>query len=152
MKSLIKGVIAAAFVGLAAPAFAGMVQAEPGVTLTEAAQAKFNADTGRDGRQAIMPTAGSAVPTRQLYASAGLSETEGRAMPLEQVFVAKINRENGRDGEQLADSSDTVASRAYGQGGDYRQLIASAHLSPAQADGMSLTEIAAAKFASENDD
>jgi hypothetical protein len=45
-----------------------------------------------------------------------------------------------------------MGTRAYGQGGDYGQLAASAGLSSAEAWGMSLTEIAAVKFASESDD
>ena len=48
MKSYINTVAAAAFVAVGAPALADtQVQASPGVTLTEAAQAKFNRDTRR---------------------------------------------------------------------------------------------------------
>jgi hypothetical protein len=45
-----------------------------------------------------------------------------------------------------------MGTRAYGQGGDYGQLAASAGLSPAEASGLSLTAIAAVKFAKESGD
>jgi hypothetical protein len=153
MKSYINTVLAAAFVVLGAPAFAEQVQASPGVTLTEAAQAKFNRDTRGDDRH-VKPIPGSSDPSRQFYASAGLTMGEGRSMSLEQVFVAKINRESRGDDQQRLATSEPVAmgSRAYGQGGDYAQLAASAGLEPAEAWGMSLSDIAAAKFANESDD
>ena len=74
-------------------------------------------------------------------------------MNLNQVFVAKINRESRGDDQQfVVDESVAMASRAYGQGGDHAQLAASAGLSAAEASGMSLTEIAAAKVAKESSD
>lgn len=152
MKSYISTVLSAALVAVAAPAFAGQIQASPGVTLTEAAQAKFNKETRGDDRH-VKPVAGTAGPTRQLYASAGLSYADGETMSLDQVFVAKINRESGGDDEQLA-ASETVSmgTRAYGDGSDYSQLASSAGIGRAAAVGMSLTEIAAAKFAKESSD
>ena len=45
-----------------------------------------------------------------------------------------------------------MASRAYGQGGDCARLAASAGLDATEASGMSLTAIAAAKFAKESSD
>ena len=122
------------------------------MTLTEAAQAKFNRDTRGDDRH-VKPVPASSEPSRQLYAAAGLTIAEGRAMNLDQVFVAKINRESRGDDQQLVvDELVAMASRAYGQGGSYAQLAASAGLSPAEAQGMSLTAIAAAKFAKESGD
>ena len=153
MKSYLNILAAAAFVAVGAPALAGtQVKAAPGVTLTESAQAKFNRDTRGDDRY-VKPIPGSSEPSPQLYAAAGLTVAEGRAMTLEQVFVAKINRESRGDEQQLVvDGSVAMASRAYGQGGDHAQLAASAGLSAAEAAGMSLTDIAAAKFANESDD
>ena len=153
MKSYINAVVAAAFVAVGAPAFAEQIQASPGVTLTEAAQAKFNRDTRGDDRH-VKPIAGTSEPSRQFYASAGLTIGEGRSMSVDQVHVAKINREADRDGQQLLVVGEPVgmATRAYGQGGDYGQLAISAGLSPAEAWGMSLAEIAAVKFAHESDD
>ena len=153
MKSYINVLAAAAFVAVGAPAFAEQIQASPGVTLTEAAQAKFNRDTRGDDRH-VKPIPGSSEPSRQFYASAGLTIGEGRSLTVDQVHVAKINREARGDDKQLLVVGEPVgmATRAYGQGGDYSQLAASAGLSPAEAWGMSLTDIAAAKFASESDD
>ena len=154
MKSYINAVAAAAFIAVGAPALADtQVQASPGVTLTEAAQAKFNRDTRGDDRH-VKPIAGTSEPSRQFYASAGLTIGEGRSMSVDQVHVAKINREARGDDKQLLVAGESVgmATRAYGQGGDYEQLAASAGLTAAEAWGMSLTEIAAVKFARESDD
>ena len=153
MKSYINAVVAAAFVAVGAPAFAEQIQASPGVTLTEAAQAKFNRDTRGDDRH-VKPIAGTSQPSRQFYASAGLTIGEGRSMTVDQVHVAKINREARGDDKQLLVAGESVgmATRAYGQGGDYDQLAASAGLTATEAWGMSLSEIAAVKFARESDD
>ena len=73
-------------------------------------------------------------------------------MSLGDVHVAKINRESRGDDMQRISGDETVTSRAYGQGSDYRQLAASAGLDDEAAAGLSLTEIAAAKFAKESSD
>jgi hypothetical protein len=154
MKSYLNIVAAAALVAIGAPALADtQVKASPGITLTEAAQIKFNRDTRGDD-QHVKPVAGTSDPSRQFYASAGLTIGEGRGMSVDQVHVAKINRESRGDDQQLLVVGESVAmaSRAYGQGGDYAQLASSAGLSPAEAWGMSLTEIAAATFAKESSD
>jgi hypothetical protein len=153
MKSYIHIVATAALLTIGAPVFAEQVKASSGVTLTEAAQAKFNRDTRGDDRH-VKPNTGSSEPSRQFYASAGLTIGEGRSMPVDQVHVAKINREARGDDHQLLVVGEpvTMGTRAYGQGGDYRQLAASAGLDAAEASGMSLTEIAAAKFAKESSD
>ena len=153
MKSYLNILAAAAFVAVGAPALAGtQVEASPGVTLTESAQAKFNRDTRGDDRH-VKPIPGSSEPSSQLYAAAGLTVAEGRAMTLDHLFVAKINRESRGDDQQLVvDELVAMASRAYGQGGDYAQLAASAGLDATEASGMSLTAIAAAKFAKESSD
>jgi hypothetical protein len=154
MKSYINALAAAALVAIAAPAFAGQIKASPGVTLTEAAQAKFNHDTGDGDDRHVKPIPGSSEPSRQFYASAGLTIGEGRSLSIDQVHVAKINREARTDEQQRLVVGEPVAmaTRAYGQGGDYAQLAASAGLTPAEAAGMSLSEIAAVKFARESDD
>ena len=154
MKSIALSFAAFALVALVAPAQADTrVIASPGVTLTEAAQAKFNRGARQDDRH-VAPTPGTSEPSRQFYASAGLTIGDGRAMTLDQVFVAKINREVGRDQQQLASGGEPVAmgTRAYGQGVDRTQLIASARIDPDEGATMSLQEIAAAKFAAESGD
>jgi hypothetical protein len=153
MKSYLNIVATAALLAVGGPAMAEQVKASPGVTLTEAAQAKFNRDTRPDDRH-VKPIAGSSEPSRQFYDSAGLTVAEGRSMTVDQVHVAKINREARGDDKQLLVVGEPVAmgTRAYGQGGDYAQLAASAGLDAAEASGMSLTEIAMAKFAKESSD
>ncbi len=131
--------LAAAAVALtaAAPVFADTTQvvAQPGVSLTEAAQAKFNRDTRTDDRQFI-------VHPGQTAAEAAIS-------PLNVAFVAKINKESRGDEQQAVKDGGqvTMASRSPVATGGNAQLIASAGLSADAAAGLSLTEIAAAKFA-----
>jgi hypothetical protein len=129
---------AAAAVALAAavPAFAGtQVVAGNGVSLTEAAQAKFNRDTRGDDRQFIVHP--------------GRTPAEARATALNAAFVAKINAESRGDEQQRAVTTSTVtmATRSPSTGAGRAQLAASAGLSAEQAAGMSLSDIAAAKFA-----
>ena len=140
------GVLAAALLA-ASPALADMIAASPGVTLTEAAQAKFNHDTWTSDRY-VKPVPGTAQPSPQLYASAGLTPEEAQGWTLEQVHVAKINRESSGGERQLAPAS---ISRGYGQGGgDYSRLASAAGLSPDEAASMSVWEIATAKLNSEH--
>jgi hypothetical protein len=132
----------------AAPAFAGsQVIATPGVSLTEAAQAKFNHDSRQDDRHYFVTPGKSAPEAKaQLAASAGLTPAEAKGMSLDEIFVAKINAESRGDEQQLAGGSGFVmSSRSIGS--DDAQLVAAAGLTPAEASGMSLSEIAAAKFA-----
>ncbi len=134
MKTYIN-TLAAAAVALAAavPAFADQVVAGNGVSLTEAAQAKFNRDTRGDDRQFIVHP--------------GRTSAEARATALNAAFVAKINAEGRGDEQQRAVTISTVtmATRSPSTGAGRAQLIASAGLSAEQAAGMSLSEIAAAK-------
>ena len=136
MKYYVNALAAAAVVlTAAAPVFAGtQVVAQPGVSLTEAAQAKFNRDTRPDDRQFIV------LP--------GQTPAEAAVSPLNVAFVAKINKESRGDEKQaVKGGSVTMASRSPVATGGNAQLIASAGLSADAAAGLSLTEIAAAKFA-----
>lgn len=77
----------------------------------------------------------------QLAAAAGVTQTEAQGMTLGELHALKINREAGRDDRV------TVSSRSYAAT-DMRahtRLIANAGLSPAEARGMSLTEVAAVR-------
>jgi hypothetical protein len=146
---------AIAFVG--APAFADQLAANAGLSpaeaaglsLTEIAQAKFNRDTrGDDRHYFVVP--GSGGDYTQLAAIAGVSP-EGKS--LNEIFVAKINRESRGDEQQAVKGGDvTMTSRSVAGGAAHAQLAAGAGISAADAAGMSLGEIAAAKFASESDD
>ena len=144
----INALAAAAIALAAAPAFAGtQVIASPGVSLTEAAQAKFNRDTRGDDRIAfVTPGKSSPEAKAQLAANAGLSAEEAQGLSLNEIFVAKINRESRGDEQQRpAGGAVTMSSRSVGVAD--AQLIAAAGLTSAEAAGMTLQEIAAAKFA-----
>jgi hypothetical protein len=137
MKNYISTFAAAAIVlAASAPAFSGtQVTAGNGVSLTEAAQAKFNRDTRGDDRQQIVHP--------------GQTPKEAQATALNIAFVAKINEESRGDEQQrvLTNSGVTMATRSMASAAASRaQLIASAGLSAEQAAGMSLSEIAGAKF------
>ena len=142
MKSCISIAAIALFIG--APVVAdSLVVASPDMSLTEAAQAKFNHDTWTSDRY-VKPIPGNARPSPQLYASAGLTPEEAQGWTLEQLHVAKINRESSRRDRQLAPAS---VSRGYGQGaGDYSHLAFAAGLGPDEAASMSVWEIANAKL------
>ena len=154
MKYLARTIAAAAVAFAAAPAFADQLAANAGLspseaqglTLTQIAQIKFNRESDTDDRQAVIIVPGHAGSYDQLAASAGLSPAEARGMTLEEIVVAKVNKETYTDDPQLVSGGDvTMASRsAYSPNA---QFAASAGLSPSEAAGMSLTEIAAAKFA-----
>jgi hypothetical protein len=137
MNYYVKALAAVAVVmTAAAPAFADTTQvvAQPGVSLTEAAQAKFNRDTRSDDRQFIVHP--------------GQTAAEAAVSPLNVAFVAKINKESRGDEKQAVKGGQvTMASRSPVVTGGNAQLIASAGLSADAAAGLSLTEIAAAKFA-----
>ena len=137
----------------AAPAFAGtQVVAGNGVTLTEAAQAKFNRDTRPDDRHPIVVPGQASGNYGQLAAVAGLTAEEAQGMSLNEIYVAKINREaRGDDKQAVKGGQVTMGTRTSPSTASNGQLIAAAGLSPAEAAGMSLTEIAAAKFAHDTD-
>ena len=149
-------IIAAAAVAFAAaPAFADQLAANAGLSpaeaqglsLTEIAQAKFNRDTREDDRHPVVVVPGSGGDYTQLAAIAGVSADKS----LNEIFVAKINREARGDEQQAVKASGVVmGSRSVNSGAGHSQLAASAGIS--DASGLSLTEIAAAKFANESDD
>jgi hypothetical protein len=142
MKYYLNALAAAAVAVSAAPAFAnsqliasaGLTPAEAqGLSLTEIAQYKFNRETGRDGQQAaeLDRVAPAVAAGRSLNAVAISSANDGLSFSDQQRNVSR--------------SGVTKASRNVGNG-DWSQLIASAGLTPAEAKGMTLNEIAIAKF------
>jgi hypothetical protein len=153
------GVVGAVALGVAAPAFADSqlaasagltADAAAGMTLTEIAQVKFNRDESGADRwiPSIPATNGSADPAR-LAASAGIAPGASRGMSLTEIAAVKFNNDTRPDDRQsvVHASSVTVASRSLADPGRaFVQLIASAGLTPAEAEGMSLTRIAAYKF------
>lgn len=145
MKS-IAFVAAVSLSALVLPANAGsQVVAGNGLTLTEAARVKFNADTRPDDRQvAVTPVTPSGDYTR-LAASFGMDGDEAEGLSLAQIFVAKINHGEGATEQQLVKGGGApIATRSVVA--NHAQLAASAGLTASEAAGMTLTEIAAAKF------
>jgi hypothetical protein len=139
-------VLAAALLA-ASPSLADMIAASPGVTLTEAAQAKFNRDSRPDDRQ-ITPVPGNSGIPAPLYSSAGLSADDG--WTLEQVAAAKFDRDGQDQGALTNRSAESTVGLAYGMNRDYLKLAAAAGLSPEEAAGMSFDEIAKAYLDSEH--
>ena len=169
MKTNLKALaITAALVGAAAPALAqsqlissaGLTPAEAsGLSLTEIAAAKFNRSAGGDDQQTVLRPRAVTVASRsagsdvsQLAASTGLSSAEAHGLSLSEIAAAKFNRSASGDDQQtvLRPRAVTVASRSAGS--DVSQLAANAGLTPEEARGLSLSEIAAIKFADESDD
>ena len=155
MNSKLNRIAAVAIALVAAvPAFAGTTQvvAGNGVTLTEAAQAKFNRDTRPDDRHPIVVPGQASGNYGQLAAVAGLTAEEAQGMSLNEIYVAKINREaRGDDKQAVKGGQVTMGTRSAFAGTSNVQLIAVSGLSSQDAAGMSLTEIAAAKFARDTD-
>jgi hypothetical protein len=153
--------LAAAAVALtaAAPAFADQLSANAGfspaeaanLSLTEIAQAKFNRESrGTDRHEIVVSGAASADAKASLAAAAGLSPSEAQGLSLTEIAAVKFNRETrGTDAQRVERGSATMASRSVSNNAAWAQLAASAGVS---GEGMSLTEIAAAKFAAESDD
>ena len=170
MKTNLKAVaIAAALAGAAAPALAqsqlignaGLTPAEAqGLSLTEIAAAKFNRGADGDDQQRVLRPRGVTVMSRsggsdvaQLARAAGLTPDEARGLTLTEIAAAKFNRGSSDDNQQtvVRRGEVTLTSRSVG-GSDLSQLAANAGLTPDEARGLSLSEIAAVKFASESDD
>ena len=88
----------------------------------------------------------------QLAASAGLAPDEARGLSLTEIAAAKFNRDADRDDSQrvLRGGDVTVTSRSVGERA-WSQLVASAGLTPEEARGLSLSDIAAAKFDRDTD-
>lgn len=78
----------------------------------------------------------------QLAASAGLTADEAQGMTLNEIYAAKINHETGRDGQQLVSRRAAPAIVVVTR--DAR-LIAAAGLTPMEAQGMALAELASNK-------
>ena len=129
---------------------AGLSQSEAaGLSLTEIAQAKFNRDAGFS--QHAQPVSEASTDARgNLARAAGLSADAAEGLSLGQIAAVKFSR-GSSDNDQIrpADLGATVATRSL----DSRaraQLISNAGLTADDATGLSLTEIAAAKFDRDN--
>ncbi|HET9069637.1 MAG TPA: hypothetical protein VFN28_13400 [Amaricoccus sp.] len=149
---------AAIALALAAPAVAdsGQLAANAGIapaaastlTLTEIAQAKFNRDTRGDDRQVIVAHQPASPEGRTaLAANAGLS-ADAQDFTLTEIAAAKFNHDgSGDDQQRIERGKVTVAARSVRSGDRWGQLAAGAGLTTSEAAGLSLTDIARAKFA-----
>lgn len=84
----------------------------------------------------------SAADVRQLAASAGLSAAEAEGMTLSEIAAMKFNKDTRGD-DQQAVTHVTVPIRVDATRD--AQIIRQAGLTPAEAEGLTLAEIAAAK-------
>jgi hypothetical protein len=97
--------------------------------------------------------AASAADVSQLAASAGIDPAAAAQMSLTEIAAAKFNRDGDADDRQTVGSAAapievdqivTVSSRSPAR--QPAQLVAAAGLSPAEAQGLTLSQIAAVKF------
>ncbi len=134
---------------LAAAAGVSAAEAE-GMTLTELAAAKFNRDSASDDRQVISDARPIMVdPARhgQLIAAAGLTAGEAEGLTLSQLAAGAFNAgSDSDDGQPVV----TMSSRSPVVVGP--RLVFAAGLTTDEAQRMSLTGIAAAKFARDTGD
>ena len=94
---------------------------------------------------------GGAVPAfaqSQLIANAGLTPAEAQGLSLSEIAALKFNRDSASDYRQTVrqDVGVTVTSRSADGADRWSQLVSNAGLSPDEARGLSLNEIARAKF------
>ena len=144
-------VVAPAFADSQLIASAGLtVEQAEGMTLTEIVQHKFNRDERAGDRwDPSIPAATGTGARGQLAASAGVTPEAARYMSLNELVVAKFNRDSRPDDQQtvVQHSDVVVATRSMNRAtNQFGQLIASAGLTPSEADGMTLTEIVQYKF------
>ena len=141
---------AAAGLALAAPVHAQSTQvvARPGVSLTEAAQEKFNRDTRPDDRHVfVMPGMSAPAARAQLAAEAGLTPDEANTLTLGQLLALKVNREGRMDDQQMVPGGPaSMTTRSFESTAARAQLIAEAGLTPEEGAGKTLTELAVRKY------
>jgi hypothetical protein len=91
----------------------------------------------------------SAADVGQLTAVAGISAAEAASMSLTEVAAAKFNRDGDRDDQQTVGGAQAPIMVDAGR---HAQLIAAAGLTPAEARGLTLSELAAGKSNASSDD
>ena len=127
-------------------AAAGVAPAEAAtLSLTELAAAKFNRDTRDDDQQTVSDAAPTMVdPYRhaQLIGAAGLTSGEAAGLTLTQLAAGAFNAGSDDD-----DAQPVVTMSSRGPVGSIEPHLAfAAGLDPADAQGLSLSAVAAAKF------
>ncbi|MBP7240491.1 hypothetical protein [Amaricoccus sp.] len=92
--------------------------------------------------------AAPALAQSQLESNAGLTAEQARGLTLNEIATVKFNRGEATQDQNLVRRQVAVTALAF-QGTDaagYDQLAGAAGLSPEQAEGMTLDQIATAKF------
>ena len=158
-KSQIAAAAGAIALSVVAPAFADSqliasagltVEQAEGMTLTQIIQHKFNRDERPSDRwDPSIPVGRTTGARGQLAATAGVAPEAAQYMSLNELVVAKFNRDSRPDDQQtLVPQSDVVVmTRSMNQATNrFGQLIASAGLTPSEAEGLTLTEIVQYKF------
>jgi hypothetical protein len=133
-------------------AAAGVTPAEAAsLSLTELAAAKFNRDTRDDDQQTVSDaTPAMADPYRhaQLIGAAGFSSGEAAGLTLSQLAAGAFNAGSDDD-----DAQPVVTMSSRGPvGGIEPHLAFAAGIDPAEAQGMTLGAVAAAKFSRDTGD
>jgi hypothetical protein len=89
-----------------------------------------------------------AADMAQLAAAAGVSPAEAATMSLSELAAAKFTRDSADENHQkIADTRVIPVDPAR-----HAQLIASARISPAEAESLTLSQLAASKFNAGSDD
>ena len=146
LAALVQAVVPAKADGLSQLiAAAGLTESQASVmSLSEIHAYKINRESRGDDRVTVSSRNYSTFSQgdhRQLVAAAGLSTGDVRGMPLNEIAVYKVNR--GTSGDEAI---RIVSDRNRGfDAARHPQLVAAAGLSPASAEGLSLTEIARRK-------
>ena len=115
------------------------------MSLNELAAAKFNRDSADGDQQSIADSRTIAVDQDrhgQLIAAAGLTADEAEGLTLSQLAAGAFNAGSDDDSAQPVVRVSTRGPVRIGS-----QFVASSGLDQVEAQGMSLTTIAAAKFA-----
>jgi hypothetical protein len=158
MKTYLAPLAAVLAVALAGPALAGgqlaanagLSQSEAaGLSLTELAQAKFNRDAGfTQNAQSAFHASDDA--RADLARSAGLSADDAQNLTLGEIAAVKFTR-GSSDNDQIrpAGLDASVATRSVNDRA-WAQLVSNAGLTAEDAAGLSLTDIAAAKYDRDN--
>jgi hypothetical protein len=88
-----------------------------------------------------------AADTAQLAAAAGVSQEEAATMSLSELAAAKFNRDSaGDDRQSIADSRRITVDPVR-----HARLIAAVGLTPAEAEGLTLSQLAAGKVNADSD-
>ncbi|PZQ51535.1 MAG: hypothetical protein DI556_05110 [Rhodovulum sulfidophilum] len=163
MKTNINLLAAAAIaLSAAAPAFAandqlvaaaGLSQAEASdLSLAEIAQAKFNRGDRGDATPLIVAREPASAANRDRFArSVGVSSDEAEGLSLGQLAAIKFNRTQTGGDRLPVKGAASIATRSAQNPAARAQLIANAGLDQDEAAGLTLTEIAQAKFNRDTD-